>query len=102
MVLQIRVTKKKKRDCVRVSSLLCLTYVLFKQNNMNQMQHYFFRKLLPFFVGPLIQREVDIFKDNVWHIHRIRDQKGVCLPSGVPNHNYNFPEEYNLRQCGKI
>ena len=69
---------------------------------MNQMQHYLFRKLLPFFVGSRIQREVDIFKDNVWHIHRIRDQKGVCLPSGVPNHNYNFPEEYNLRQCGKI
>ena len=66
------------------------------------MQHYFFRKLLAFIMVPLIQREVDIFKDNVWNIHRIRDQKGVYLPSGVPNHIYNFPEEYNLRQCGKI
>ena len=66
------------------------------------MQHYFFRKLLPFIVVPLIQREVDIFKDNVWDIHRIRDQKGVYLPSGVPNHIYNFPKEYNLRQCGKF
>ena len=51
---------------------------------------------------PLIQREVDIFKDNVWNIHRIRDQKVVYLPAGVPNHVYNFLEEYNLRQCGKI
>ena len=51
---------------------------------------------------PHIQREVDIFKDNIWNIHRIRNQKGVYLPSGIPNQIYNFPEEYNLRQCGKI
>ena len=43
-----------------------------------------------------IQREVDTFKDNVWSIYRIRDQKGVHLPSCAPNHIYNFPEEYNL------
>ena len=66
------------------------------------MQHDFFRKLLAFIMVPLIQREVDIFKGNIWNIHRIRDQKGVHLPSGVPNDIYNFPEEYNLRQCGKI
>ena len=65
------------------------------------MQNYFLRKLLAFIMLPVIQREVDIFKDNVWNIHHIRDQKGVYLPSGVPN-IYNFPEEYNLRQCGKI
>ena len=66
------------------------------------MKHYFFRKLLPFIMVPLIQREVDIFKDNVWNMHRIRDQEGVYLPSSVPNHIYNFPEEYSLRHCGKI
>ena len=53
-------------------------------------------------MAPLIQREVDIFKDNFWNIHRIRDQKGVYFPSGVPNHIYNFPEENNLWQCDKI
>ena len=41
------------------------------------MQRYFFKKLLAFIMFPLIQRQVDIFKDNVWDIHRIRDQKGV-------------------------
>ena len=66
------------------------------------MQHYFFRKLLAFIMVPLIQREVDIFKDNVWNKHRIRDQYGVYPLSGVRNRIYNFPEEYNLRQCGKI
>ena len=66
------------------------------------MRHYFFRKLLAFNIVPLIQREIDIFKDNVWNIHRIKDQKDVFVPSSVPNDIYNFPEEYNLRECGKI
>ena len=92
----------KYRNCVRVPSLLCVTYVLFKQKNINQMKHYLFRKLLAFIMVALIQREVDIFKDNVWNIQRIRDQKGAYLPSGVPNHIYNFPEEYNLLQCCKV
>ena len=51
---------------------------------------------------PHIQREVDIIKDNVWNIHRLRDQKSVYFRSGVPNHIYNYPEKCNLRQCGKI
>ena len=59
------------------------------------MQHYFFRKLLAFIIVHLIQREVDIFKDIVWNIQRIRNQKGVYLPSGIPNHTYDFPEVAN-------
>ena len=51
---------------------------------------------------PLIQGEVDIFKDNIWDKHRIRDQNDVRLLSGVPNHIYNFSEEHNLRRFGKI
>ena len=66
------------------------------------MQHYFFRKLLAFIMVRLIQRELDIFKGNVWNIHLIRDQKGFYLQSGVPSHSFNFPEDYNLRQFGKI
>ena len=89
-------------NCVRAPSLLCLTYVLFKEKNINRIKHYLFWKLVAFIIVLLIQREADIFKDNVWNIHRIRDQKGVYLPSGVLNHIYNFPEEHNLRQCGKI
>ena len=75
--------EQKYRNCVLVSSLLCLTYVLFKQKNINQMQHYFFGKLLAFIMVLLIQREVDIFKDDVWNMHRIRDQKSVYFPSGI-------------------
>ena len=95
-------SEPKYRNCVRAPSLLCLTYVLFKEKNINQIKHYLFWKLAAFIIVPVIQREVDIFKDNVSNIHRIRDQKGVYLSSGVLNHIYNFPEEHNLRQYGKI
>ena len=54
-----------------------------------------------FLMVPIIQRELDIFKDIIWNPHRIRAQKDTYLPSGVPNHIYEFPEEYGLEDCGK-
>lgn len=56
--------------------------------------------LLAFLLVPLIQRELDIFREVVWNTHRIRAQKDSNLPSGVPDHIYNFPQEYNLEECG--
>ena len=47
-ILQIRT---KVPNCVRVSSLLCLTYVLFKLNNVNQMQQYVFSEDARFHYG---------------------------------------------------
>ena len=44
--------------------------------------------------------EIDVFKDVVWNNHRIREQKDGELPGGVPNHIFNFPEEYELENCG--
>ena len=35
---------------------------------------------------PVIQREVDIFKDHVWNSHRISVQKDTQLPNGASNH----------------
>ena len=49
---------------------------------------------------PLIQKELDIFRETVWNIHRIRAQKDTVLPDGIPDHNYNFPENYGLEECG--
>ena len=37
---------------------------------------------------PLIQREILAFVD-LWNSHRIRKQKGVVLPEGIPNHLYD-------------
>ena len=51
---------------------------------------------------PLIQRELDEFREVVWNSHRIRHQKNTFMPDGVPNHIYSFPEQYGLEKCGKF
>ena len=47
------------------------------------------------------QKELDDFKETIWNSHRIRKQKDTYLPDGVPNHIYQFPEEYGLKDCCK-
>ena len=58
--------------------------------------------LLAFLMIPLLQRELDVFKESVWNTHRIRAQKNTNLPAGVPNHIYSFPELYELEDKGKF
>jgi hypothetical protein len=60
-----------------------------------------FRSLLAFLFIPILQKQLDIFKETIWNSHRIRLQKDTNLPHGVPNHIYNFPEEHGLEECGK-
>ena len=48
---------------------------------------------------PVIQRECDIFVD-LWNSHRIRNQQGLELPTGVPSHMYYFPERYGGERKG--
>ena len=60
-----------------------------------------FRKLLSFILIPVVQCQLDDFKEIVWNSHRIRHQKDTLLPDGVPDHIYNFPQEYGLEECGK-
>ena len=43
---------------------------------------------------PLIQKEVQEFVDVVVNPHFIRNQAGVKLPNGVPNHIFDFPHQY--------
>lgn len=50
---------------------------------------------------PILQKEIDLFKDVVWNNHRIRFQNDTYLPDGVPNHIYDFPQEYGLEDCGE-
>lgn len=35
---------------------------------------------------PVIQKELDIFRETVWNTHRVRKQKNKELPTGVPEH----------------
>ena len=58
------------------------------------------RSLLAFLFIPLLQKQLDIFKETISNSHRIRCQKDTNLPSGVPNHIYSFPGEYGLEECG--
>ena len=57
--------------------------------------------LLAYIMIPLIQKELDTFKDTVWNSNRIRSQKDTALPNGIPNHIHAFPEAYGLEECGK-
>lgn len=58
------------------------------------------RSLMAFIVVPLMQRELHEFKDITWNSHRIRAQRNTLLPDGIPNHIYQFPEQYQLEDCG--
>ena len=58
------------------------------------------RMLLAFILIPLLQKQLNIFKDTIWNTHRIRVQKDTVLPDGIPNHIYSFPEEYGMEECG--
>ena len=48
-----------------------------------------------------MQKELDLFRDTVWNSHRIRKQRDARLPKGIPDHIFNFPENYDAEQCGK-
>ena len=48
---------------------------------------------------PVIQQECDIFVEY-WNSHRLRKQKGLQLPTGIPNHMFEFPENYGGRKAG--
>ncbi|CAB4039374.1 Hypothetical predicted protein [Paramuricea clavata] len=57
------------------------------------------RDLLSFFI-PLIQKELNIFKDTICNSHRVRCQKDALMPKGVPLHLCSFPEKYGAEHCG--
>jgi len=61
----------------------------------------YFRDKLAFVMIPLIQKQLDDFRDLVWNPHRIRHQKNTLMADGIPNHMYDFPERYGLEQCGE-
>ena len=58
------------------------------------------RDILAYILIPILQKEMDLFKDTFRNTHRIRTQKSTDLPSGVPYHIFDFPSEYGLEKCG--
>ena len=51
---------------------------------------------------PVIQKELDIFRETVWNTHRVRKQKNKELPTGVPEHIYTCPNQYGGEKCGPV
>eukprot|EP00112_Aurelia_sp_Birch-Aquarium-sp1_P008488 Seg1936.6 transcript_id=Seg1936.6/GoldUCD/mRNA.D3Y31 product="hypothetical protein" protein_id=Seg1936.6/GoldUCD/D3Y31 len=79
----------------------------FKEQLQYLKEHMFYnpqneidRNLLSYIYIPVLQKELDTFRETIWNNHRIRKQRETNLPSGVPNHIYSFPEEYGLENCG--
>lgn len=60
----------------------------------------FLRLMLAYVYIPLLQKELDVFKDTIWNNHRGRKQRNKDLPDGIPEHIYNFPEHYGGTKCG--
>ena len=78
---------------------LTLFVVRFLKMNACLVTH---RMLLAFTMIPLMQRELDTFKDTIWNAHRIRPQKDALLPAFIPDHIYSLTEEYGLEPCGNL
>ena len=57
------------------------------------------RQLLAYVFIPVLQRECDTFV-STWNSHRIREQANMCLPTGIPDHMFNFPEKYFAKKMG--
>lgn len=60
-----------------------------------------FRALLAYIYIPVVQRELDEFREIVWNHNRGRKQGSKVLPTGVPSHIYHNPEYYGGKECGK-
>ena len=57
--------------------------------------------ILAFVLIPLLQKELNTFKDTIWNKHRIRQQKDTVLSNGVPSHINAFPEQYGFADSAK-
>ena len=61
---------------------------------------HFNRQLLAFIFIPVIQKEMETFRETVWNSHRVRSQREAQMPKGIPYHLYSFPEQYSADEFG--
>ena len=55
------------------------------------------RNCMKYIFIPILQRECDVFA-KMWNSHRIGAQKGLGLPTGVPNHMFECPESFGCEK----
>ena len=63
------------------------------------MRCYFFRHLLAVIYIPVIQEELDIFRE-LHNNSRGRKQVDKLLPTGIPLQIFNHPEAFGAENCG--
>ena len=56
--------------------------------------------MLAFIFIPVIQKELDVFKNVVWNHKRGRKQSNKELPTGIPEYIHDNPEEFGAENCG--
>ncbi len=56
-------------------------------------------QLLAYVYVPIVQRECTSFV-NYWNSHRIRAQGKLEIPTGIPNHMFSFPDNYEAMNKG--
>lgn len=56
--------------------------------------------MLAYVYIPVLQKELDVFKNTIWNNHRGRKQKNKELPDGIPEHIYKFTQHYGATKCG--
>lgn len=49
---------------------------------------------------PVMQQQLDEFRETIWNSHRIRAQKQTLMADGIPDHIFAFPERYNMADLG--
>ena len=60
------------------------------------------RHRLAFVFIPVIQKEMDVFRETILNSDRVRSQKEAQMPKEIPNHLYSFPESYGAQECGML
>ena len=59
------------------------------------------RDILAYVFIPIVQKQCNLFIEY-WNSHRIRQQKDLELPTGIPDHIFAFPEEHGGTDCGTV
>lgn len=57
------------------------------------------RQILAYVYIPIVQRECEIFV-NYWNSHGIRTQENLEIPTGIPSHIFDFPQQYGGQHMG--
>lgn len=71
-----------------------------KKNGILDISDVVHIAILRYCFGHLVKLDLERATSE-WNNHRIRQQKNIKSPCGIPNIMYRWPEKYNARECKK-